>query len=138
VIRQPVWTLWKREISLVPGTEPRFIGLSVSTIVTALTEIVRRNYLMFTDFLCKYLPEMFTIFNWALYSYSITLVFDTHLIKLQVVSISWYNLIDITASLCLCTKFHASAQPSWLEKRHTFATLTSVIAFHQHFCSKRH
>jgi hypothetical protein len=74
VIRQPVWTLWKKEISLVPGTEPWFIGLSVSTLVTALTEIIRRNYPMFTDFLCKYLPEMFAIFNWALYSYSITSV----------------------------------------------------------------
>lgn len=72
MIRQPVWTLWKREISLVPGIEPRFVG----TIVTALTEIKRRNYRMFPDFLYKYLPEFFTIFNWALYSYSITLVFD--------------------------------------------------------------
>ena len=87
MIRQPVWTLWKREVSLVPGTEPRFIGLSISTIVTALTEIIRRNYRIFPDFLYKYLPEMFTIFSWALYSYSVTLVFDTHSINLQVVSI---------------------------------------------------
>jgi hypothetical protein len=92
VIGQPVWTLWKREISLVPGTEPRFIGLPFSTIAASLTEIIRRNYLMFTDFLCKCLPEMFTMFHLAVYSYSITLAFDTHLINLQVVSISWYSL----------------------------------------------
>jgi len=94
VIRQPVWTLWKRGVALVPGTEPRFIGLSISTIVTALTEIIRRNYRMFPDLLYKYLPEIFTIFSWALYSYSVTLVFDTHSINLQVVSISGYSLID--------------------------------------------
>lgn len=137
MIRQPVWTLWKREISLVPGTEPWFFGLSISTIVTALTEIIRRNYRMLPDFLYKYLPEIFAKFNWALYSYSLTPVFDTHSINLQVVSISGYNLIDMIVPLCLCTKFHASAQPCWLEKRHTVATLTSVIAYHQHFYSSR-
>jgi hypothetical protein len=125
-------------MSLVPGTEPRFVGLSISTIVNALTEVIRRHHRMFPDFLYKYLPEIFTTFNWALYSYSITLEFDTHSVNLRVVSISGYNLVDTIVSLCLCTKFHASAQPCWLEKRHTVEVLTSVTAVHQHFYSKRH
>ena len=38
MIRQPVWTLWEGG-NLVPGTEPRFAGLSIITLVTALTEL---------------------------------------------------------------------------------------------------